>query len=64
MSRTERQKHIARIIFDWLNGPCVVDGEFEQPPYTHNAEPRTLMIGVDGYLDCKLLAKAIDEALR
>lgn len=61
---TERQKNIAQAIFDWLQGPCVVEGMQEQPPYTHNAEPHTLTIGVDGYLDCNLLAKAIDEALK
>lgn len=43
---------LAKAIFDWLN-------QGEDAPYTWDADEDSLIIGVDGRLDCEILAEAL-----
>jgi hypothetical protein len=53
---TEEEKTIARAIFDWL---LTTDGA----PYSFNEDEADLSVSVDGFLDCKILAKFISARL-
>jgi hypothetical protein len=50
---------LAKRIFDWFNRNPV--GDEDAPPYTYNEDAENLTIGVDGILDCRALAAALNE---
>lgn len=56
----DREALIAKTLYNWFDR---TEGEWFYSPYPFNADPDKMTISVDGELDCRVLAAALERAL-